>query len=186
MNLSYIPYIFPSMPTITNIASESSKVTIGVSVSVLTAGILSSPSFLWALMSSKDIIAYLPLNRFSYTENIIDTLPKVSALNSAFNPGKYIFSLSSKRKPYLEARHFDIKTSYFLCNCGMWFAFFFLYVSMIPLLYIGTYIKKEIIRKKCQTLLSNYRYSFFLRFWVQAYTNIGFLSIIQLRSVKYI
>lgn len=187
VNLSNASYVFPSAQYIKTIVSATSTTTYTVWGSVLVVGLISSPSFLWALMNTKDILAYLPLNRIPYTERVVEAFPTVGTLNFAYNPGKYIFTLSSSPEPYLEARHFGIKTTYFLHNCGMWFTFLILYVSVIPIIYIGTHIKKDFISKKCETLLSNYRYSFFLRFWVQGYMNLGFLSIVQLRSVnKYL
>lgn len=168
---------------IANYSSTTAKVAASTNIA---AALVKSPSFMWSFMNSMDVIAYLPLNSITYPGGLVLYFSTLGSLNLLPNPATYLFSISNTSEPYLEARRFGFETSYFLYNNGILTAYFIVYVSLIPIFFIGSRIFKNSIGLKCSNYLKNYKYGFFLRFWLQSYINIGILSIIQIRSVNII
>ena len=55
---------------------------------------------------------------------------------------------------------------------------------MFPILFIGS--KVRILRETCKNLIDNYKFSIFIRFWLESYLELGLFSLIQTGSVSFI
>lgn len=165
--------------------SVNSASKVGVTTSV-AFGIISNPSVVWAFMSTLQLISYVPLGSNPLTPKLRVFLSNFGKFNLIPNAGLYIFSPNSSSEPYLEARKFGFESSVFWINVGQLFTGFFGILVMWPVLSIFSKNKNMKNVARISKLLANYKYSFFVRFWIQAYLDIGVCAIVQLRSVSTI
>ncbi|OMJ80682.1 hypothetical protein SteCoe_19018 [Stentor coeruleus] len=183
-NLHYMNAIYVSSKTTEAIVNSTKTMTKMFISSSIVSGIVSNPSFAWILINTLQIITYLPLNSISYTKSLTDFFASLNSMSFIPNPFNYIFENSNNYQPYLEARRYGIDTSYFLVNTGPLFANFIFFITLIPIIYLASKIPFGNLALKFSNLLLNYRYSFFLRFWMQSYLDMGLMALIQLRSEK--
>lgn len=165
--------------------SVNSASKVGVTTSV-AFGIISNPSVVWAFMNTLQLISYVPLGSNPLTPKLRVFLSNFGKFNLIPNAGLYIFSPNSSSEPYLEARKFGFESSVFWINVGQLFTGFFGILVMWPVLSIFSKNKNMKNVARISKLLANYKYSFFVRFWIQAYLDIGVCAIVQLRSVSTI
>lgn len=187
---TYIGQLYPYLITskiisvLANSTSSASKVAISASISM---AIMANPSAAWVLLNTIQIVQYIPLNSNRIPEGTITFMSGLGDFSDLIpNPFLYIFDPNSTSEPYLQARNFGFDTSVFFINIGFSIAQFFIILSFWPLLHILSKFNLGKISLKIYKLLRNYRYSFFLRYWSQAYLDIGIAAIIQLRSVVFI
>jgi hypothetical protein len=155
-----------------------------VSSSVSSSAIVSNPAASWVLVNTIHMIIYMPLNSIPYTQRIKDFARSIGGFNIIPNFIQMIFSGNSTSIPYFEARDFGFSTSLFWVNFGKNVIIFLFFVFMIPVLFGLSRIRK--ISGICLKALSNYKFCFFLRFWIQIYLEIGIFALIQITSVGFI
>lgn len=182
--LNYVFVPFPTLAATAAVTNTSKSSTTAIGSSSVVAGIVSNPSFLWSLMNSLDVLAYMPIGNLRYTANTAKFFTTMGSLNVMPNPAEYMFTVSNESTPYSLAKNYGLSTSYVLYNSGLLVFNFIFCVSLIPILFLCTKIFKNKIGTKCSKLLKSYKYKYFLRFWLQGYLNFGFLAIVQLKSVK--
>lgn len=167
--------------TITKSVSSLSKAVTTIS---LGCGFISNPSSAWALINTIQLISYIPLGSNPLTPKIITFLGSFGQYNFVPNVGYFIFSPNSSSEPYFEARRFGFQSSVFWLNTGSLFSPFFAILALWPLIWVLN--KHKIFgMRKIGKILENYKYSFLLRFLLQAYLDIGICAIIQIRAVLY-
>jgi hypothetical protein len=158
-------------------------VKIGVSTAIGTS-IVSNPSALWSLLSTIQLITFMPLNAVAYPDKLRNISSSFIDYNMVPNLFKLIFNPNSTSVPYENALNYGIESSVLLINTGPMFglltlsAFFliiFLLITRLP-------IKSE----KIILMKSKYKYNLLLRFWIQSYLEFGLFAIIQLKSVIFI
>ena len=154
-----------------------------VSTSVSSTAIVSNPAASWVLVNTIHMIVYMPLNSLPYSKRIKDFARSIGSFNLIPNFIEMIFSGNSTSLPYFEARDFGFSTSLFWINFGKNFIIFLFFVMCIPIIFGFSKIKK--IENVCARMMSNYKYTFFLRFWIQIYLEIGIFALIQMTSVNY-
>ncbi|OMJ81592.1 hypothetical protein SteCoe_17901 [Stentor coeruleus] len=159
--------------------SSSSKAIIAISIG---CGIISNPSSSWQLLNTIQLISYISLGSNPLTTKLKTFLSSFGQYNIVPNAGYYIFSPNSSTEPYLEARRFGFKSSTFLLNTGQIFTSCFTILIMWFFIFIISRLPYFKNARKIKNLLSNYKYSFFIRFWIQSCLEIGICAIIQIRS----
>ena len=95
----------------------------------------------------------------------------------------YAFGNNDTSVPYTEASNFGMDTSVFWVNMGKNITIFLGIVALWPFIYLLSLLKLGKVALKFGNILKNYKYSVFLRFWIQAYLDVGFFSLIQLKAV---
>ena len=96
---------------------------------------------------------------------------------------KEIFDSDSTSKPIEREQRSGIESSVLWINIGPNTLLFILYIVLIPFVLIGT--KIPYISDRCYVFLENYKFSFFIRFWIQVYLDFGIFSLIQIHSVIF-
>ncbi|OMJ66911.1 hypothetical protein SteCoe_36085 [Stentor coeruleus] len=157
-----------------------------IGTAVISCGLISNPSAAWPLLSTIQLISYIRLGSNPLTPQLRTFLGGLGQYEIIPNLGYLVFSPNSSTQPYLEARKYGFQSSVFWINLGETFAIFFAILSLWPILKLARRSKFLKNSAKVKKILANYRYSFFIRFWIQAYLDIGICAIIQLRSVKFI
>ena len=152
--------------------------------SSIGASIMSNPSAAWALLNTIQIIIFLPLGTTSITPTLIAFFDSFSGYNLIPNAFSYFIAEDDMNEPYLEARNYGISTSVFFLNFGSTLAPFIVGIIIWPFIKILAILPIGKLSKIAESKLKNYRYNFFIRFWLQAYLEAGIYSIINLHSVK--
>ena len=182
---SYTPSIKLSAATAA-IMNNSQTITKSVVSISIVAGLLSNPACIWTLFNMIEIITYLPLNSMPYPDQLSAFFTNAGPLGIIPNPITYLVPSDTDAIPYLEAERYGFTTSLFIINAGPFIYNFIIFILLIPLFYIVSKTKFGAIAVKCAKLLSNYKYNFFLRYWMQTYLDLALLALIQMRSVKNI
>ncbi|OMJ66271.1 hypothetical protein SteCoe_36945 [Stentor coeruleus] len=164
-------------------ANSTKAVTQVVVSSSLGSSVVSNPAAAWMIINTIQLISYIPLNSNPMPDGLDAFITGLGGYTEMIpNPFAYIFDSRTLSDPYLQARKFGTKTSVFWINIGPSMVTFLLILSMWPFLYFFSKFNLGKISIKIKKTLKNYRYNFFLRFWIQAYLDIGVASLIQLRS----
>ncbi|OMJ65510.1 hypothetical protein SteCoe_38086 [Stentor coeruleus] len=171
----------------TEVKSTTTK--ISTATKIITAisigcGAISNPSSAWSLISAIQLISYIPLGSNPLTPTLITFLSSFGQFNIIPNAAYFIFTPNSSSEPYFEAKKFGYQNSVFWLNAGTTFTSFFVVFVMWPFLFMLSKIKL-FEKKSVMKLLANYKYSFFVRFWILSCLEISICAIIQIRSVRF-
>ncbi|OMJ68182.1 hypothetical protein SteCoe_34446 [Stentor coeruleus] len=150
--------------------------------SAIFCAILSNPATAWMLVNTIDLIQYFTLSKNHLTPGIRAFLGALGGFNIIPNLAEFIFSKNATSIPYMEALDSGIDTSMFWINTGQMFIFMLAGIFALPLLWIVYKLNMFGLNKKAGKMIQNYRYSFFIRFWIQSYLNIGISAFVQLHS----
>lgn len=173
-----------ALASVANATEAAAQIAVASS---LGTAIVSNPTAAWTLINTIQIISYIPLNSNTMPDGLKAFITGLGGYTGIIpNPFIFIFDSGTSTSPYLEARNFGTNTSVFWINIGPAMTTFLLIVSMWPIFYLLSKFQLGKISLKIFKLLGNYRYNFFLRFWTQAYLDVGFAALIQLRSVIFI
>ncbi|OMJ77428.1 hypothetical protein SteCoe_22987 [Stentor coeruleus] len=179
-----INYYLVTSKMIAAMANSTSTASKFVITSSITMAIMTNPSAVWILLNTIQMVQYMLLSDNQIPEGLETFISGFGNFDNFIpNPFLYIFDLNSTSMPCMQVKDFGYSTSVFFINIGISIAQFCIILSFLPLLYILSKFDLGKISLKINKLLSNYKYSFFLRFWSQAYLDIGIAAIIQLRSV---
>ena len=173
-----------AVKAVTAKAAAASQAAVSTS---LGSALLSNPAAAWAMINTIQIIAYIPISANPLTPNLQAFYNGLNNYNSLIpNPMAYAFSSNSTSPPYTEASNYGINTSVFWVNIGNDATSFLFLLGLWPFMYVLSKLKLGKIALKFAKYLGNYRYSVFLRFWIQAYLDAAFYAIIQLKAVSFI
>lgn len=178
-------YDFPyqSPKSVQAVSNSTKKVVQAAASSSILVGLLSNPSCFWVLMNTLEIISFLPLNDIPYSAQLETFFTSFGVFNLVPNPIKDLVSFDQNLTPYSEAKNYGFDTSLFHINAGTYLVNLAFFLLIIPFLYLGYKIPNKFLSDKCKKLLNNYRYNFFLRFWIQSFLNLTILACIQIKSV---
>lgn len=168
------------------VESSINNTSVGVKVAIsasITSAFISNPASTWVLISSIQLLSYIPLGNTEITSKIKELFSGLMSPNIFPNPFSGFIQLPQTLKAYPEAFHYGIETDSFIYNTGFLILNFFVILGVLPLIILISKIKIRFIQTKCDTLLHNYRYSVFLRYWIQSYLDLGIFAVINLRSV---
>ncbi|OMJ83983.1 hypothetical protein SteCoe_14968 [Stentor coeruleus] len=160
-------------------AKAISRAFIAISIS---AGLLTGLSCLWTLMNTLQIISLMPLNSIDYPPTTIQFLTSFGNINLVPNILVFIFGSGNDATAYLESRRYGFQTSIILINSATYIISLIISMILVPCFYFGSKSQYTSISKKCSERLADYRYNYFIRFWIQGYLDLVALSFIQLKS----
>ena len=180
-------YNFPyqSPKSIQVVSNSTKKIVQAAASSSILVGLLSNPACFWVLMNTLDIISFLPLNSVPYSTQLKEFLNSFGMLSLLPNPIKNFVSLDDNYAPYSEAKNYGFDTSLFHINAGTYLVNLSIFLLLIPILYIGYKLPNKFVSDKCKKWLDNYKFNFFLRFWIQSFLNLTIFACIQIKSVFF-
>ena len=143
----------------------------------------SNPSAGWVLMNSIYMIYFLPLSREPLTTTSTKFCASIGNFKSFFNIAELFLDEDNNEQTFDELRKVGIKTSNFWINTGAYFTFLLGITLASPFIFLISKLKIPIISLKTKEIFLNYKYSFFIRFWLQNYLIIGVYSLISLTLV---
>jgi Concanavalin A-like lectin/glucanases superfamily len=181
VNLIYnVGNISPLMQTLGQIASGATKTAAATTIACF---LVENPAAGWVLINTIQFITYLPMNDNPLTPGLQNFFNSLGGYNIMPNFMLYVFKSNATSPPYLQASNFGFNTSVFWINAGPTVTVILLLLSFLPVIYLVSKFPLGKIALKLGKYLANYRYGVFLRFWIQAYLDIGFFCLVQLKSV---
>ena len=176
----------PVNPSDTGIASGAAAAAQSSVTVAVGAGMISNPAAAWALINTIQIISYIPLNSNPLTPNLQTFCTAMNNFNLIPNPMAFIFNSSSTSEPYTEASNYGMNTSVFWINIGQDLIMIFGMIAIWPFVFLLSKLHLGKITKRLLKVSTNYKYSVFIRFWIQSYLDFGIYSLVQLKAVIFI
>ena len=165
--------------------SNSFKTTIQTLVTLsFLSSTLSNSSPTWVLLSTIQIISYMPLANLDFSSNILEFLHALSRYSIIPNIMKGSFDSDSSTEASEREQRSGIKSTVLWINLGQSFTLFISYITLIPFAIIGSWL--PYVSGFCYKVLQNYQFRFFFRFWIQFYLDFGVFALIQLKAVRFI
>ena len=162
------------------IVEDSSKSSNSISFFL---SMFSNPSAGWVLMNSIYMIYFLPLSREPLTTTSTKFCASIGNFKSSANIAKFIFNENYNEQTFGQVKEVGIITSNFWINFGSHLTIFLVILIALPLLLIMYKLKLPKISLRADEMLSKYKYSYFIRFWLQNHFIIGVYSLICLTLV---
>ena len=178
-NYEYYGDLSPSPKT--QFAKAMKSTMKGVMTSTFASAMVSNPASCWILINTIQIIIYLPLSPINYSTKILEFLQALAGYSILPNLMEYMFDAETSSKPIQRFQRVGLSTTVFWINIGQNFVMLIFNLSIWPFLILGS--KFPYISGPCFKLLQNYKYSLFLRFWIEVYLELGLFSLIQIQSV---
>ena len=179
--LNELIYIDPDIKALIENFDSTSKAMVTTSIGI---SIVSNPAAAWAMIGTLQLLPYIPLSKYYNDEATIKFFTSAGGFNLIPNVMVYVFDMNSSSVPYERAKIIGIETSVFWINFGKIILLLLILICLWPFVTVASMWKIGKLTLKLLKFLKNYKYSLFLRFWIQAYLDIGVYSIIQLKSVK--
>ena len=171
----------PVMNFISSATKSSAKIGIGSSI---CSAIVSNPAATWTLLNTIQLLAFLPLNSLILTDNLEKFFKGIAKFNIIPNFLTEYYPTNTSGSPYLQAQRYGIKTSVFIINIGLSLIFLLAITLLWPFSFILSKITSGKFASKIVKLVENYKFNFFIRFWIQMYLEIGIYAVIQLKAVS--
>ncbi|CAG9335195.1 unnamed protein product [Blepharisma stoltei] len=164
----------PYSATIESISSqaETGSKTI-VSGAVALSFINPSPSGLWSIMNTLQILSYLTLSGIPLSSKMNSFLNNLNSFSIFPNIFTYFIDENEGSTPYSQAEEFGYDSDLILIIQGNDFTLILASLLAFPIVLFFSRCSHRWISKKFTKTLKNYQYAFYLRFWIQCYLELG-------------
>ena len=156
-----------------------------LALSVATVFII-NPLFLWNFLNALEIIRFLPITTNEITPEIRKICSELSVTSHLTNFQEKYMNVKSSSTPSKEVQDCNIENSPFFVNSAKELLILIFFIALLPLLLLLNRISEEYFKsssKKVKGIIKNYRYNFFIRFFLQIYLTFGVYGIVQIKSV---
>ncbi|CAG9335199.1 unnamed protein product [Blepharisma stoltei] len=162
----------------------TSKAAAGVQVAISGAVALSivnpSPSSLWSMINSLQILSYLTLSGIPLSSKMSSFLNNLNSFNLFPNIFIYIIDKNEGNAPYSQAQDFGFDTDLILITQGNDFTIIVASLTALPVVFFFSRCSFRWIGKKFMKTVKVYQFGFYLRFWIQCYLELGAAASIGL------
>lgn len=147
-----------------------------------------SPASLWNFLSSVQLLTYLYMLKIPYSNRTIGLLKGLRKYNMFPNLFEFIVETNGSDHEYTKAKDIGFTTNSILKNIGnifsMLICFLVLYYILRLLAMLFAFKKTEKIKKFLEEMCSDYKYGFFIRFWIQSYIEILAGTFVAIKPVN--
>ena len=168
--------------TASRVANITTTITKGAISASLTAAIVSNPSSFWTLFNTIEFISFLPLNAVNYPPKLKTFIQSFGTYSIIPIPIRGKNFVDSRPNPYKEADEYGLHTSLIIVNTFTYLAAFGLFIVILLILLllkaIGGCGCIEFIGRK----IDDYKYGFFIRFWIQGFLGLAIMAGVELKS----
>ncbi|CAG9326437.1 unnamed protein product [Blepharisma stoltei] len=171
-------YTSPYIESISQQAKTSSQV--AVSAVMVSSFVSMNPSSLWTMMNTIEILSFITLSSISITPALYAFLKSLNNYNIVPNFFADFIDQSEGIKPYKEAYNYGYETNLLLLNSGNIIETFLAIILCFPLVAFLSKCSQRWIGRRFTDALKDYKYSVFVRFWLQNYIEIGATALIGL------
>ena len=174
-------YIPEKIENMIETIKKSSKISNSIAILLSFIG---NPSLAWLLISTLQIIYLMPLSEVSLTPAVNKFCKTVSQYNIIFNTFELFIDKNAVDPPFDPASKIGIESAVVLINIGSELTLLIILIIVWPFLKILSFYEITKIDAKLKELISSYKFSIFIRFWLQNHLIIGVYSLINLKSVN--
>jgi hypothetical protein len=161
--------------------------TVGQSSSLISfcLAMLTNPSAGWVLQNNIQMIAFLPLSSNPLTPAVNQFCKALINFYSPVNlPSRYL-NKDLTSSPSIQAKKIGIKTIDLWINIGTYITIFVGILLLFPIVLLISKLNLGKISQKFQEFKFKYKFSVFLRFWLQSQLVIGFFTFLNFESVSF-
>ena len=180
LNFSVYEYITEDIKKVLKSVSKTSQSSNSISI---IFSLLSNPSAAWLLINTLQMTSFIPLSKNPLTPATTEFCKAISKTGLIPNLPELILDKNSSTVPFAQARKIGIETSVVFINIGTEITILLVTLGLYPIILIISLIQFKLISQKIQKIKDDYRYNFFIRFWIQIHLPIGIYSIINFESV---
>ena len=175
-----------SIPTMYHIyQNKIFKIPLKSSFLAILLSLLSNPSTAWLLLNTIQIIHFLPLSKFDLTTTSVRICKTFGQFNLIPNLPELILNPNCSTMSSELADKIGIQTTNFWINVGSEVTFLLGMIVLLPVLLVIKRYNLGFISKKVNDVVIDYRYSVFIRFWLQSHLAVGVYSLINFESVNF-
>ncbi|CAG9335149.1 unnamed protein product [Blepharisma stoltei] len=157
-------------------ASAQAAISGAIALSVVNP----SPSSLWSMMNTLQILSYLTLSGIPFTSKMSSFLNNLNSFNIMPNIFSYIIYKNEGNTPYSQAKEFGYDSDLILITTGNDFTLILASLLAFPIIFFFSRCSYRWIGKKFMKTVKAYQFSFYLRFWIQSYLELGAAASIGL------
>ncbi|CAG9335206.1 unnamed protein product [Blepharisma stoltei] len=169
----------------TEITSQISSAVQGAVIGSIAASFVNpNPSSLWSFLSCLQILSYLSLSGIPFSEKMNKFLSNLNSFSLFPNVFEYLINEKEGSKAYDNAINFGYNTDLILLNQGDDFSIAAASVLFIPLVLYLANCSYRMVGKKFQKMYQNYKYAFYIRFWIQCFLELGTAAYVGLKMFK--
>ncbi|CAG9314446.1 unnamed protein product [Blepharisma stoltei] len=180
----YNPYSSSqAVSAVTSQTTAAVQSIIGSSVAV--SFINPNPASLWSMMNILNYIAYLGLTKIPMTDSFYAFVTSMNGSYYLPNLFEYFIDKSQGTAPYTQAIKYGYDTDLFLINVGSAITALGAIVASLPVVYFLSNCSQRYLAKKLAGILKNYKWSVFVRFWIQSYLDFTAAALIGLLNFSF-
>ena len=159
-----------------------------LSTSLVSSLLTGSFSALWSLFNQLQLLTYIPMTAINLPADLASMLTAINVNDMFPSPLAYIPQPSNSTgcvdlPGY--ASKYGLNSPIFFENAGIMFtAAFSSFFAYFPL-YILSRLRIKWLSNYCQKQLPSFKYTVFLRYWLQSFMDLGLYSVIQLTTMSY-
>ena len=179
LTLNEFDYIDPSITSLIEAIRN-----IGPSV-VITAASTSfnSPKTLWSLINTLMFIIYLPLNQKLLTSAMNKLCQNLLSIQLVPNFLLYIIDVNDSNLPK-ELKDCGMESFRFWVNFGSSLTILASFIVFWPFFICLSKFQVKWLSEKCENYVKNYKFNFFIKFWLQSYLEIGIFALISFNNMN--
>ena len=163
---------------------KTESTSLSLNIGTISLALLSNPSAAWVLLTTIQFLYFLPLGQSSLTHGSVKLCKAIGKFNGKMNLPKMLYKENSLSLPSSKAREIGIDTSDFWINLGSDITLLIGIIVLFPFVLLLSKLKIRFLSSKFQKIKEYYRYSVFLRFFIQKNLAIGIFSFICFESVS--
>ena len=172
--------ISPALKQLITQAQKSSKTSNSVSILL---SLLTNPSSAWLLMNTIQLLKFLPLSQIPLTPAVEQYCQAIGEFNIIPNLPEFLSSSDNSSAPSNLNKKIGIKSKIIWINIGSELSLLFGLIILLPFLIILKRFHLKYLSKYVNLVLSKYKYSIFIRFWLQVHLLVGVFGFIGFDSV---
>ena len=181
---------------LTNGADSLSKVmqNINTVISTLVAGSVftsvmsnNQPSLVWASLNTAQILCYVPLQNIALPNTLNNFLKAIQPINIL--PNYWIstgFYNCTDTEINAQFFSYGYSCNYFITNTGELLLAFTLSVAILPFFVIIYYLTTGKVSRYFFSKISEYRWNFFIRYWIEGFIDLMIACVISFSTVRVI
>ena len=154
------------------------------SVVIISLALVSNPSAAWVLLNTMQFIYFLPISHYPFTPTAIKFCKAIGKFDTKTNVPKVIMNKKSLSVPMIQARKIGIQSSSLWINLGSDVTLLAGVCILFPIVYLLSRTNLGKFSQKVKEIKKNYRYSLFIRFFLQKSLAIGMFSFLCFNSVS--
>ena len=170
--------------TMKKIIKKTESASSSMNFGTICLALLSNPSAAWVLLNTIQLIYFLPIGQNSLTPGSIELCKAIGNFNGKMNLPKMFYNNKSLSLNHSKARAVGIYISDIWINLGSDITLLIGIIVLFPFVLLISKLKIRYLSNKFQKIKDYYRYSIFLRFFIQKNLAIGIFSFICFESVS--